>query len=128
MILEDSSSNSSEDNVVFGMNGLCDDGRKGLEDDCMNGLGDDGLRDDAVNPTVVDVKVITDDSEDNSDSDGFISGEKVVDNVDVLIPKSKIMFRFLLFKIFLKHEDLIQHIDVCKNCGIFEPYNRIDRH
>ena len=104
MILEDSSSNSSDDNVVFGMNGLGDDGRKGLDDDGMKGLDDDGingLRDDAVNPTVVDVDVITDDSVDNTDSDGFISGEKVVDDdVDVLIPKSKIIFRFLLFKNF----------------------------
>ena len=124
MILEDSSSNSSDDSVVFGMNGLDDDGMNGLKDDGMNGLGDDGLRDDAVNP-VVDVEVITEDSVDNSVSDGFISGEKVV---DVLIPKSKIIFTFLLFKIFLKHEDLIQHIDICKSCGIFEPYNRIDRH
>ena len=117
MILEDSSSNSSDDNVVFGMNGLGDDGRKGLEDDGMKGLEDDGikgldddgmngLRDDAVYP-VVDVEVITDDSVDNSDSDGLISGDKV-DDVDVviLIPKSKIIFTFL------KHEDLIQHIDI----------------
>ena len=114
MILEDSSSNSSVDSVVFGMNGLEDDGMKGLEDDGMKGLGDDGikglgddgLRDDTVYP-VVDVEVITDDSVDNSDSDGFISDEKVVDvDVDVLIPKSKIIFRFLLFKIFLKYLDL----------------------
>ena len=110
-----------------GRNGLEDDGMNGLEDDGMNGLGVDGLRDDGVYP-VVDVEVITDDSVDNSDSDGFISGENAVDDVDVLIPKSKIIFRFLLFKIFLKHEDLIQHIDICKKCGIFEPYNIIDRH
>lgn len=84
MILEDSSSNSSDDNVVFGMNGLGDDGMKGLEDD---GLEDDVLGDDGVNPVV---DVITDDSVDTSDETDV---DKV--DVDVLIPKSKIVF--LLF-------------------------------